>query len=247
MTCEHIRLSDTIPTHLTAVLLPFNIHPLLHKLIMPDTRVWGTDVDTTKAIDSFFCSNEGLAVQEHGLRTVPNMLAMTDLYLANNPNDEEVKNILKDPLYKRGIMLGSLLHDIGKMNVDPTILRYPGELTREERIQIETHPAFAKTLLEKSPNHTRALEIPYSHHEKWNGTGYPRGLFGLSIPLLARIFTVADVWDALTSVRPYQHAWTEIDANRHINSLSGTSFDPKVVDIFNIMCESKLLSTQEGM
>ncbi len=130
------------------------------------------------------------------------------------------------------IRRGALLHDIGKMGIPDGILLKPGPLTDEEWVMMKKHPALAYELL--SPiNYLRpALDIPYCHHEKWDGTGYPRGLKGEQIPLGARIFAVVDVWDALTSDRPYRKAWSKEKALEHIRAGAGTHFDPKVVDMF---------------
>jgi len=127
---------------------------------------------------------------------------------------------------------GALLHDIGKMGVPDRILLKPGPLTDEEWIVMRKHPAFANDLL--SPIHflRLALDIPYCHHEKWDGSGYPRGLSGNQIPLAARIFAVVDVFDALTSDRPYRRAWPREKVLEHIRSQSGTHFDPQVIKIY---------------
>ena len=127
---------------------------------------------------------------------------------------------------------GALLHDIGKMGIPDSILLKTGPLTPDEWAIMKMHPIYAFELL--SPIHflRGALEIPYCHHEKWDGTGYPRGLKGTQIPLSARIFAVADVWDALRSDRPYRKAWSVNKVREHIRSLAGTHFDPKVVETF---------------
>ena len=130
------------------------------------------------------------------------------------------------------IRRGSLLHDIGKMGVPDHILLKPGELTEEEWARMRTHPEYAYNLLKPITFLASALDIPYCHHEKWDGTGYPRGLKGEDIPLVARLFAIVDVWDALRSDRPYRLAWTKEKALEHIQSLSGTYFDPKVVESF---------------
>jgi HD-GYP domain-containing protein (c-di-GMP phosphodiesterase class II) len=127
---------------------------------------------------------------------------------------------------------GSLLHDIGKMGVPDGILLKPGELTEEEWAKMREHPRFAYELLSPIRFLRQALDIPYCHHEKWDGTGYPRGLKGEQIPLVARIFAAVDVWDALHSERPYRAAWPEEKVREHIRALSGTHFDPQVVDVF---------------
>jgi PAS domain S-box-containing protein/putative nucleotidyltransferase with HDIG domain len=130
------------------------------------------------------------------------------------------------------IRWGSLLHDIGKMGVPDGILLKPGPLTEDEWVVMKQHPGLAYEML--SPIHylRNALDIPYCHHEKWDGSGYPRGLKGAQIPLAARIFAVVDVWDALMSDRPYRAGWTKEKADKYILSLTGTHFDPQVVDGF---------------
>lgn len=127
---------------------------------------------------------------------------------------------------------GALLHDIGKMGVPDAILLKPDKLTDEEWIVMRLHPVYAYEML--SPiNYLRpALDIPYCHHEKWDGTGYPRGLKGDEIPLAARIFAVIDVWDALRSARPYRAAWPEARVRQHIRDSVGTHFDPQVAEAF---------------
>jgi HD-GYP domain-containing protein (c-di-GMP phosphodiesterase class II) len=133
------------------------------------------------------------------------------------------------------------LHDIGKMGVPDGILLKAESLTEDEWAAMKKHPRFAYELLSPIRYLRNALDIPYCHHEKWDGTGYPRGLRGDEIPLMARIFSVVDVWDALTSDRPYRPAWTEAATLQHIQSLSGTHFDPQVV---KIMLESGELGVQ---
>jgi PAS domain S-box-containing protein/putative nucleotidyltransferase with HDIG domain len=127
---------------------------------------------------------------------------------------------------------GALLHDIGKMGVPDQILLKPGPLSEDEWVLMRKHPVFALEMLSPIRYLRKALDIPYSHHEKWNGSGYPQGLKGNQIPLAARIFAVVDVWDALRSDRPYRPAWTEDKALEYINASVGTHFDPQVVKIF---------------
>lgn len=127
---------------------------------------------------------------------------------------------------------GALLHDIGKMGVPDQILLKPGALTDEEWVIMRKHTTFAFELLSPIEYLRPALDIPYCHHEKWDGSGYPRGLKGEQIPLVARLFAVIDVWDALLSDRPYRQGWSKDKVIEHIKSLSGTHFDPKAVDLF---------------
>ncbi len=127
---------------------------------------------------------------------------------------------------------GALLHDIGKMAVPDAILRKNGALTEEEWVIMRRHPQFAYELLKPIVYLQPALDIPYCHHEKWDGTGYPRGLRGEAIPLAARIFALADVWDALRSERPYCPAWSDAQAREYIREQSGKHFDPRLVERF---------------
>lgn len=130
------------------------------------------------------------------------------------------------------IRRGSLLHDIGKMGVPDRILLKPGELVDEEWELMKQHPIYAFEMLWPIEFLRPALDIPYCHHERWDGTGYPRQLKGEQIPLAARIFAVVDVWDALTSDRPYRDAWSEQDALEYIRTNAGKHLDPSVVEVF---------------
>ena len=127
---------------------------------------------------------------------------------------------------------GALLHDIGKMGVPDGILLKPGPLTDEEWVVMKKHPALAYEMLSPIGYLRPALDIPYCHHEKWDGSGYPRGLKDTQIPLVARIFAIVDVWDALSSDRPYRARWAKEKVDEHIRSSSGAHFDPQVVDVF---------------
>jgi len=130
------------------------------------------------------------------------------------------------------IRWGALLHDIGKMGIPDSILLKPDKLSDQEWERMKQHPVFAFEMLSPITYLKSSLDIPYCHHEKWDGTGYPRALKGEVIPLAARLFAVVDVWDALRSDRPYRKAWTIEKTLEHIKSLSGTHFDPKVVEYF---------------
>ena len=127
---------------------------------------------------------------------------------------------------------GALLHDIGKMGIPDGILLKPGPLTDEEWQVMRLHPEYAFNLLSEVEFLRPALEIPYCHHERWDGTGYPKGLAGEEIPLAARLFALVDVWDALRSDRPYRAAWSVERVRKHIASLAGTHFDPSLVEVF---------------
>ncbi len=127
---------------------------------------------------------------------------------------------------------GALLHDIGKMGVPDAILLKPGPLTNDEWSIMRLHPVFAVELLAAIEYLRPALDIPYCHHEKWDGSGYPRGLKGDQIPLAARLFAVVDVWDALRSDRPYRQGWPDEKVRQHILEGSGTHFDPKAIELF---------------
>ncbi|MEI8165842.1 MAG: HD domain-containing phosphohydrolase [Chloroflexales bacterium] len=130
------------------------------------------------------------------------------------------------------IRRGALLHDIGKMGIPDAILLKPGPLNDEEWEVMRRHPTMAYELLTPIAYLHEALAIPWCHHEKWDGSGYPRGLACESIPLAARIFAVVDVWDALSNDRPYRKAFTPAMVYRHLAALSGTHFDPAVVAAF---------------
>ena len=130
------------------------------------------------------------------------------------------------------IRRGALLHDIGKLGVPDQILLKPDKLTDEEWVLMRQHPTFAHEMLLPIQYLRPALDIPYCHHEKWDGTGYPRGLKGYEIPIAARIFAVIDVWDALRSDRPYRAGWPPEKIRDYILEQTGKHFDPQVVNVF---------------
>jgi HD-GYP domain-containing protein (c-di-GMP phosphodiesterase class II) len=130
------------------------------------------------------------------------------------------------------IRRGALLHDIGKMGIPDAILQKPDVLSDTEWAIMQTHPELAYKLLSNIDYLASAMDIPCCHHEKWDGTGYPRRLRGEDIPLAARIFAVVDVFDALTSSRPYRKAWKREDALAYIKEQSGKHFFPEAVKAF---------------
>jgi len=130
------------------------------------------------------------------------------------------------------IRRGALLHDMGKLGIPDQILHKPGTLNDDEWVIIRKHPQLAFDMLYPIEYLRPALDIPYCHHEKWDGSGYPRGLKGEEIPLSARLFAIVDVWDALTSERPYRAAWTRECVLTFIKDQSGKHFDPDVVNLF---------------
>lgn len=132
-----------------------------------------------------------------------------------------------DPIYR-----GALLHDIGKVGIPDSILLKPAALTLEEWEIMRRHPFYAYELLAPIEFLRSSLDIPYCHHERWDGSGYPRGLKGEQIPLSARIFAVIDVWDSLTQKRPYRPAWSVEKARAYLQENAGVLFDPRVVDAF---------------
>jgi putative nucleotidyltransferase with HDIG domain/PAS domain S-box-containing protein len=139
------------------------------------------------------------------------------------------------------IRRGALLHDIGKMGIPDEILNKAGPLTDDERLVIQRHPQYAYELLRPIHYLGEALDIPYAHHERWDGKGYPRGLKGEEIPLSARIFSVVDVWDALGSTRTYRMKWDQDKMIAYLKEQSGKKFDPSIVKVFIDLVERKLI------
>jgi HD-GYP domain-containing protein (c-di-GMP phosphodiesterase class II) len=121
---------------------------------------------------------------------------------------------------------------MGKLGIPDAILQKADQLSKDEWVIMHRHPQLAYDMLYPIEYLRDAVDIPYSHHEKWDGSGYPRGLKGEEIPLAARLFAVVDVWDALTSDRPYRPAWKKEDALAFIREQSGTHFDPQCVKLF---------------
>jgi len=130
------------------------------------------------------------------------------------------------------IRWGALLHDIGKMVISDAILQKPGALNAVERKIIEEHPIYSRKILEPIAYLHLATDIPYYHHERWDGTGYPQGLAGEQIPSDARMFAIVDVWDALSSSRYYRDALPKEKVIEHLEKGIGTHFDPAMAAIF---------------
>jgi len=153
-----------------------------------------------------------------------------------NISDEELVNI------NRGV----LLHDIGKMGVPDQILRKTGPLNEDEWNEMRKHPQYAFELLSPIAYLRPALDLPYCHHEHWDGSGYPRGLKGTQIPLSARIFSIVDIWDALLSDRPYRNAWPKEKVIEYLREISGTQLDPDIVQAFFKMLERDNMEEDEN-
>lgn len=155
--------------------------------------------------------------EEHSKRVVTMTVAIARTM---GVSDEELVHVRR----------GALLHDIGKIGIPDAILLKPGKLTEEEWEIMRRHTTYAYDMLAPIAYLRQALDIPYCHHERWDGSGYPRGLKGQQIPLAARIFSAVDVYDALISVRPYKTAWSHGDALQYLHEQKGKHFDPAVVD-----------------
>ncbi len=167
-----------------------------------------------------------MAMDLRDKETEGHTLRVTDMTVALarklNLSDSEIVHVRR----------GALLHDIGKVGVPDSILLKPGRLTPEERRIIEKHPVYAFNMLQSIAYLRPALDIPHLHHEKWDGSGYPYGLKGEQIPLTARLFALVDVYDALTSDRPYRPAWSKEETITYIREQSGRHFDPSLVSLF---------------
>ena len=159
------------------------------------------------------------SLEEHSQRVAALAVALA---IAMGVDQNEVPHIKR----------GALLHDIGKLVIPDKILHKPGPLTPPEWATMCRHTEYAYYFLSPVSSLHPAWVIPYYHHEKWDGSGYPARLKGKAIPLAARIFAVIDVWDALLSDRPYRASWPKAKAREHICSLAGVHFDPKVVEAF---------------
>ncbi len=144
------------------------------------------------------------------------------------------------------IMRGTLLHDIGKMGIPDHILHKPGPLTEEEWEIMKQHPQYAYNLMNPIPYLRQSLDIPFAHHERWDGSGYPRSLKGEEIPLAARIFAVVDIWDALLYDRVYRDAWPEEKVIEYLKNTAGIELDPAIVDVFLQLIAEQRSENQAG-
>jgi HD-GYP domain-containing protein (c-di-GMP phosphodiesterase class II) len=130
---------------------------------------------------------------------------------------------------------GALLHDIGKLAIPDNILLKPAALDDAERKTLQQHPVYAKQMLNGISFLLPSMDVAYSHHEHWDGSGYPEGLKAEAIPFMARIFAVVDQWDALLSDRPYRKAWSREDVIAYLQENSGKIFDPRIVEAFLVL------------
>lgn len=130
------------------------------------------------------------------------------------------------------LKFGALLHDIGKLGIPDAILIKPGKLDDAEMAHMRKHPEIGRELMDQVDFLRQATDIPYAHHERWDGAGYPRGLRGEEIPLAARIFSIVDVWDALSFPRVYKPAWPEPEVLAYLREVAGSQLDPRLVQLF---------------
>jgi putative nucleotidyltransferase with HDIG domain len=196
----------------------------LHELTQQDALELALAYDTTiegwsRALDLRDRETEG-----HTQRVTEMTLRLARL--AGMPEEELVH-----------VKRGALLHDIGKMGIPDSILHKPGKLTEQEWAIMRSHPTLAYEMLAPIDYLEPALDIPYCHHEHWDGNGYPRGLRGEQIPLAARIFSVVDVWDALRFDRPYRLGWSQEKTFAHIREQAGKYIDPEIVDLFFMLMD----------
>lgn len=203
-------------------------------------------IENAKLVDDLHIVNEDLTLAyDATLQGWSNALELRERETAGHSNRVVTLTLKLAMLFGiheeelRHIQRGALLHDIGKMGIPDSILLKPGPLTDEEWVIMRQHPIFSYRLISQIPYLQPALDIPYSHHERWDGSGYPQGLKGEEIPLAARIFAVVDVWDALTSERPYRPAWLKKDVKKYLIDQSGRQFDPQIVEAFLNLLENK--------
>jgi len=199
-------------------------------------------IDNAQLFDSLQASNREL--QEAYQATLEGWVQAMDMRDKETEGHTQRVTVLTERLARMlgvhgdelvNITRGALLHDIGKMAIPDGILLKPGKLTDDERKLIQKHPVYAYDMLKRIDFLLPAIDIPYCHHEKWDGTGYPRGLKREEIPFAARIFPVIDVWDALVSDRPYRKGKAPEEVLEHIKADAGKHFDPQAVEAFLAM------------
>ena len=210
-------------------------------------------IDNARLFDNLQASNEELQEAYHA--TLEGWVRALDLRDKETEGHTKRVTVLTEKLARKmgvdetslvHIERGALLHDIGKIAIPDGILLKPAALTPEERTLIQKHPVYAYEMLSPIRFLHPALDIPYCHHEKWDGTGYPRGLSGETIPLAARIFAVVDVWDALISDRPYRKGLEPADVKQKIREDAGKHFDPQVVDVFLALDDQTLMKKRNA-
>lgn len=208
-----------------------------HKKLIADLKLLNQ-----KVITAYDSTIEGwaYALEMKEEETKEHSVRVTDLTLSI----AKKLNIEEDNLVH--IKRGAILHDIGKMAIPDSILLKPGKFNENEWVIMKKHPEYAFEMLSNIEYLEPALDIPYCHHEKWDGTGYPRRLKGKEIPLAARVFAVVDVFDALTSERPYKKAWDKEKALNHIYENSGSHFDPMVVEAFKEVLNNNRLDLESN-
>jgi len=212
---EEIRAAETFAEQAAAVMRNAQ---LIERLTKADEELVASYDATIEAL-SRALELKDHETEGHTLRVAQSALGLAEAF--GMPKEE-----------RACLRRGALLHDIGKIGIPDSILLKPGPLDPAERAIMERHPVYAYELLSAIPFLARSLDIPYCHHERWDGSGYPRGLRGESIPPAARLFAVVDVWDALVSDRPYRRALDRGEARDIIAAGSATSFDPAIVELF---------------
>jgi len=212
---DEVNIFDVFSTHAAIAIDNSKTFDNLNRANLELTRAYDATIEGwSRALELRDVATEG-----HTLRVTDLVMKMAQ---ALKVSDKDMINIQR----------GSLLHDIGKMGIPDQILMKSSQLSEEEWKIMCLHPQYAFDMLWPIEFLRPSIDIPLCHHEKWDGTGYPRGLKGSEIPLSARIFALADVWDALTSDRPYREAWTTDKTIQHIREQAGKHFDPELVPYF---------------
>ena len=208
--------SDFLSTVATQTAIAIDNAELIARLLQHNTEMdFGYDITLEKL-------SEALDLREHITKGHSRRVAELTVQLGGT------LRILESDLLH--IRRGALLHDLGKIQIPENILLKTGSLTDQEWELVRQHPGYAHQMISQIPYLRKAVNIPYCHHEKWDGSGYPRGLKGQEIPVEARVFAVVEAWDVLQVERPYREAWPKAKVLKHLSSQSGTDFDPKIVE-----------------